>query len=54
VREESSWSACSRAAAKTNELDAGKRREIIEGGEGPVCGLADEEPRAIPGAWLAE
>src|SRR4029077_18768901 len=30
----SSWSARSRAAARTNELDAGKRREIIEGGGG--------------------
>jgi len=32
--EESSWSARSRAAARTNELDAGKRRKIIEGEEG--------------------
>ena len=30
----SSWSARSRAAARTNELDAGKRRKIIEGEEG--------------------
>ena len=34
----SSWSARSRAAARTNELDAGKRRKIIEGGEGFGCG----------------
>jgi hypothetical protein len=38
VPQESSCSARSRAAARTNELDAGKRREIIEGEEGPVCG----------------
>ena len=31
VRPGSSWSARSRAAARTNELDAGKRRKIIEG-----------------------
>ena len=36
----SSWSARSRAAARTNELDAGKRRKIIEGEEGAGCGLA--------------
>ena len=39
VLEESSWSARSHAAARTNELDAGKRRKIIEGEEGPVCGF---------------
>jgi hypothetical protein len=33
----SSWSARSRAAARTNELDAGKRREILESEEGPVA-----------------
>ena len=33
----SSWSARSRAAARTNELDAGKRREILEGEEGLVA-----------------
>jgi hypothetical protein len=32
----SSWSARSRAAARTNELDAGKRRPIIEGEEEPL------------------
>ena len=32
----SGWSARSRAAARTNELDAGKRREILESGEGLV------------------
>ena len=37
ARPGSSWSARSRAAARTNELDAGKRRKIIEGGEGPVA-----------------
>jgi hypothetical protein len=36
VLEESSWSARSRVAARANELDAGKRWEIIEGAEGPV------------------
>ncbi len=36
----SSWSARSRTAARTNELDADKRRKIIEGGEGAGCGLA--------------
>ena len=30
----SGWSARSRAAARTNELDAGKRRKILEGEEG--------------------
>jgi hypothetical protein len=34
ARPGSSWSARSRAAARTNELDAGKRREILGGGEG--------------------
>jgi len=33
----SSWSARSRAAARTNELYAGKRREIIGGEEGPAA-----------------
>jgi len=33
----SSWSARSRAAARTNELDAGKRREILKSEEGPVA-----------------
>jgi hypothetical protein len=32
-----SWSARSRAAARTNELDAGKRRKIVKGGEGAGC-----------------
>ena len=34
----SGWSARSRAAARTNELDAGKRRKIVGGGEGFGCG----------------
>jgi hypothetical protein len=42
----SGWSARSRAAARTNELDAGKRRKIIGGGEGFVCGLAYAGSRA--------
>ena len=33
----SGWSARSRAAARTNELDAGKRRKILEGEEGLVA-----------------
>jgi hypothetical protein len=52
VREESSWSARSRAAARTNELDAGKRRKIIEGGEGFGCGWI-VRGRVFP-VWLAE
>jgi hypothetical protein len=51
----SGWSARSRAAARTNELDAGERREIIEGEEGGFgCGLACQGSRACPGAWHAE
>src|SRR5215467_16368624 len=38
VQAVSSWSARSRAAARTNELDAGKRRPIIEGEEEPAGG----------------
>ena len=34
VRSGSSWSARSRVAARTNELDAGKRRKILESEEG--------------------
>ena len=34
VREESSWSARSRAAARTNELDADERRTIMDSEEG--------------------
>ena len=49
----SSWSARSRAAARTNELDTGQRRKIIEGGEGPVAvGLSGS--RAGSRCWLAE
>ena len=33
MREGSSWSARSRAAARTNELDAGERRTIIDSEE---------------------
>jgi hypothetical protein len=40
ARPGSGWSARSRAAARTNELDAGKRRKIIGGGEGLGCGWA--------------
>ena len=40
VREGSSWGARSRAAARTNELDAGERRRVMRSGEGPfVLGL---------------
>jgi hypothetical protein len=38
VQAVSSWSARSRAAARTNELDAGKRWPIIEGEEEPAGG----------------
>ena len=51
----SGWSARSRAAARTNELDAGKRRKIIEGEEGASCGIGLCEGRVrVPGARLAE
>ena len=38
MRAESSWSARSRAAARTNELYAGKRRKILESEEGSFRG----------------
>ena len=44
----SSWSARSRAAAWTNELDAGERRKIIEGGEGGWLRLGCQWSRAVP------
>jgi hypothetical protein len=37
VREGSSWSARSRAAARTNELDADERRRIIGSEEALSC-----------------
>jgi len=49
-----SWSARSRAAARTNELDAGKRRKILKGGEGLVAGWIVRVRVLVPGAWLAE
>jgi hypothetical protein len=54
VREGSGWSARSRAAARTNELDAGERREILEGEEGPVCDWIVRGRVLFPGPWLAE
>ena len=55
MRPGSSWSARSRAAARTNELDAGKRREIIESEEGGRLRLAYlGVVLRVPGAWLAE
>jgi len=47
------WSARSRAAARTNELEADERRRIIESGEGPFM-LAFEGCVVVPGRWLAE
>ena len=46
----SSWSARSRAAARTNELDAGKRRKIIEGEEGFGRGWIIRGRVRVPGA----
>jgi len=46
----SSWSARSRAAARTNELDAGKRRKIIGGEEGFGCGWLVRYRVRVPGA----
>ena len=43
-----------RAPARTNELDAGKRREILEGGEGFLCGWLVRGRVLVPGAWRAE
>src|SRR5207248_8510410 len=37
-------------AARTNELDAGKRRKIIGGGEGLGCGWACQGRVRVPGA----
>jgi hypothetical protein len=47
VREGSRWSARSRAAARTNELDAGERRRIMRSGEDPFV-LGFEGPGAVP------
>jgi hypothetical protein len=49
VPEGSSWSARSRAAARTNELDASQRRKIIESGEGPVA-VGIVKGSRVPGA----
>ena len=54
MREGSSWSARSRAAARTNELDADQRRRIIGSGERIPFVLACEGRVAVPGVWLAE
>jgi hypothetical protein len=45
----SSWSARSRAAVRTNELDAGRRREILEGEEGLPAVLAMRGRVRVPG-----
>ncbi len=50
----SSWSARSRAAARTNELEAGKRRRIIGSGEGVLTGAGFEGLCGCSRAWLAE
>jgi len=50
----SSWSARSRAAARTNELGAGQWRQIIGSGEGGRVRLAYQGRLPVPGAWLAE
>jgi hypothetical protein len=42
------------AAARTNELDAGKRRKIIGGEEGFRLRLTYQGRVLIPGVWLAE
>ena len=49
VREGSSWSARSRVAARTNELDADERRTIIGGEEESFPVLACEGSCAVPG-----
>ena len=46
----SSWSARSRVAARTNELDAGERRKIIEGEEGTGRGWIVRGRVLVPGA----
>src|SRR5260370_3012400 len=51
--QESGWSARSRAAARTNELDAGWRRKIIEGEEGGWLRLDCRGSRVGPGVWRA-
>ena len=52
VRERSRWSARSRVAARTNELDADERRTIMDSEEGPFV-LVYQESCLSP-AWLAE
>jgi len=52
VREGSSWSARSRAAARTNELDAGWRRRIMRSGEDLSCGVL--RVLVLSPAWLAQ
>ena len=51
--EVSCWSARSRAAVRTNELDADERRPIMEGEEGPFM-LGCEGLVSVPGMWWAE
>jgi hypothetical protein len=52
VREGSSWSARSRAAARTNELDADERRRIMRSGEDLSCWVL--RVVVLSPAWLAE
>ena len=47
-----SWSARSRAAARTNELDAGKRRKIVKGEEGAGCDWIVRGRVLVPGAGV--
>jgi hypothetical protein len=54
VREGSNWSARSRAAARTNELDADERRRIIGSEEEPFPVWLYEGSCAVPGVWQAE
>jgi len=53
VREGSSWSARSRAAARTNELDADERRTIMDSEEGCPFVLVYGGACMSP-AWWAE
>ena len=57
VWEVSCWSARSRVAVRTNELDAGERRPVMGGGEGPfvlaVWG-AGQCPRRVVGGVVSQ
>ena len=54
VRAESCWSARSRAAARTNELDAAKRWHIIGSEEGFLVVFFERVVLGVPGVWWAE